>query len=277
MGDTWYDALQIKGTKRLSHGLTAVSTFAWQKTLTIGTERDPNPGTAGNALTNNVYNLQNNKYISGFDQPLVWNISINYTTPRIGGNKFLSWIVRDWTYGAFLQYASGLPIQAPYANAPVGSSTLNSLLFNAIPGVPASTGTFANRVPGVPLFTVDLNCHCYNPAGTFALNPAAWTNPPAGQFGTSAAYYSDYRYQRRPAENMSLARNFRFKESMNLQIRAEFTNIFNRTEPNNPTSTNAVATQTRVNGQTTGGFGYINNGTVYGAPRSGQLVARFQF
>ena len=33
MGDTWYNALQVKGTKRLSHGLTLVSTFAWQKTL----------------------------------------------------------------------------------------------------------------------------------------------------------------------------------------------------------------------------------------------------
>jgi hypothetical protein len=279
MGDTWYNALQVKGTKRLSHGLTAVSTFAWQKTLTIGTERDPNPGTAGNALTNDVNNLRNNKYISLYDQPLVWNISINYTTPRIGGNKVLSWIVRDWTYGAFLQYASGLPIQAPYAN-----NNLNSLLFNAIPGVPASTGTFANRVPGVPLFTVDLNCHCYNPAGTFALNPAAWTNPPAGQFGTSAAYYSDYRAQRRPVENMNLGRTFRIRENMTLNIRGEFSNIFNRAFWNNPTATNSQAQQVRAgNGNTLSGFGYMNLTTFSQStgpvilPRQGVLVARFTF
>jgi hypothetical protein len=65
---------------------------------------------------------------------------------------------------------------------------------------------------------------------------------------------------------------------MNLQIRAEFTNVFNRTEMNNPTSTSATATQTRnAAGQTTAGFGYVNVGTTYGAPRTGQIVARFQF
>ena len=69
-------------------------------------------------------------------------------------------------------------------------------------------------MPGVPLYTVDLNCHCYDPNKTFALNPAAWADPPAGQFGTSAAYYSDYRTQRRPQENMNLGRTWRIKENM---------------------------------------------------------------
>ena len=139
--------------------------------------------------------------------------------------------------------------------------------------------SFANRVPGVPLFTEDLNCHCFDPNTTFVLNPAAWVNPPAGQYGTSAGYYSDYRYPRRPIENVSIGRNFPIREGrMNLQIRAEFTNIFNRTELNDPTSTNAFATQTRnAAGQATAGFGYINTATVFSAPRQGQLVARFQF
>ncbi len=51
---------------------------------------------------------------------------------------------------------------------------------------------------------------------------------------------------------------------MNLNIRLEFFNVFNRTEVNNPTSTNAAATQSVTStGQTISGFGYINNGTVY--------------
>ena len=62
------------------------------------------------------------------------------------------------------------------------------------------------------------------------------------------------------------------------QIRAEFTNIFNRTQMNNPTETNPLATPTRNSlGQTTDGFGYINVGSTFSAPRQGQLVARFQF
>jgi hypothetical protein len=77
---------------------------------------------------------------------------------------------------------------------------------------------------------------------------------------------------------MSLGRNFRIKERANFQIRGEFTNIFNRTEMNNPTVTNPAATQTRnAAGQTTAGWGYVNTGTTFSAPRAGQLIARFQF
>jgi hypothetical protein len=75
-----------------------------------------------------------------------------------------------------------------------------------------------------------------------------------------------------------LGRVFRIKEKSTLMIRAEFTNIFNRTEVNNPTSTNAAASQlASATGQTTSGFGFVNTGTLYAQPRSGTLVARFQF
>ena len=65
---------------------------------------------------------------------------------------------------------------------------------------------------------------------------------------------------------------------MNLQIRADFTDVFNRAEPVNPVSNNAGATQSRnAAGQTTGGFGYINTASVFAQPRQGTLVARFTF
>jgi hypothetical protein len=169
----------------------------------------------------------------------------------------------------FLQYTSGLPIAPPAANA---NPTLNAVTFQS---------SYQNRVPGVPLFTKDLNCHCFDPNTTFVLNPAAWANPAPGQFGT-ATYYNDYRQQRRPIENVSLGRLFRMREKVTLMLRIEFTNVFNRTFFNNPTATNPQAVQTRVNNsdpnsQTTAGFGFINNTTVASPPRQGQIVARFQF
>ena len=39
LGRTWYDSLQVKATKRFSHGLDFTSTFTWQKELTMGAER----------------------------------------------------------------------------------------------------------------------------------------------------------------------------------------------------------------------------------------------
>jgi hypothetical protein len=267
-GDTWYESLQVKATKRFSHGLDFGSAFTWAKQLTSGVEDDF--GRGGGVLINDAFNRPNQKALSTFDQPFQFVFSGTYTTPRwSGGNKFtgnkaLSWVARDWQIGTLLRYSSGTPIPSP-----TSTNNLATYLFQS---------TFFNRVPGVPLFTQDLNCHCFDPNKTFVLNPAAWANPAPGQWGTSAAYYSDFRYQRHPVENLSLGRVFRIKERANLQIRAEFTNAFNRTQPNNPTVTNPLATQTRnAAGQTTAGFGYINVGTVFSAPRQGQLIARFQF
>ncbi len=277
-GDNWYDSMQAKATKRVSHGLEFSSSFTWSKSFAEGTEGDISTLSPVTPATNDVYNRAQNKYLSGLDQPFLFVFAGSYTTPRIAAsgilrNKAVSWIGSNWQIGAVLRYSSGLPIMAPIA-----TNGLAQLLFRNTGATGTTGGTFMDRVPGVPLYTVDINCHCYNPNTTFVLNPAAWVNPPAGQWGTSAAYYDDYRYQRRPAENMSLARNFRIRERMNLQIRAEFTNIFNRAEPNNPSSSNALAAQTtNAAGQTTAGFGYINTTTVFSAPRQGQLVARFQF
>jgi hypothetical protein len=109
------------------------------------------------------------------------------------------------------------------------------------------------------------------------LNPNAWTDPPAGQFSNSTAYYNDYRRRRSPSENMSLGRTFRIAEKATLNIRVEFSNIFNRINMGTPTSTNAGATQSRnAQGVPIAGFGYINT-TGGSTPRTGQLVARFQF
>jgi hypothetical protein len=103
------------------------------------------------------------------------------------------------------------------------------------------------------------------------LNPAAWVNPPNGQFGTSAAYYDDYRYQRRPVENFNFGRTFRIREGMTFNVRAEFTNIFNRTEMGNPTATNAQAAQSvSAAGVTTSGFGWISPASVASPPRRRQ-------
>jgi hypothetical protein len=274
LGRTWYDSLQAKVTKRMSHGLTGTAAFTWQKTLTMASETDPANLGLGGAVVNDVYNRQLSKYISSFDQPFVFNFSANYTIPtaRFGAGlaaKTGSWIVRDWTIALYGQYSSGLPIQAPAAQ-----NALAALLFR---------GTFANRVPGVPVYTQDLNCHCFDPNKEFVLNPAAWTQPAAGQFGTAAAFYGDYRYMRRPVENLGFGRTFRIKERVSINIRADFINIFNRARMADPLATNALATQTRNQGQPTAGFGWINTAFGNGPasaiqfPRNGTVVGRVTF
>ena len=276
MGKTWYDALQLKVTQRFSRGLTATSTFSWSKALTIGSEiGEPNPGTTGNAMINNIFVRYGNKYISRYDQPFMFNVSLSYLTPKVTSNKIISQALSNWTWGAFVQYASGFPLQVPNAQ-----TSLDTLLFQG--------PSYANRVPGVPLYTVDVNCHCYDPNKTFVLNPNAWADPAPGQFGQSPAYYSDYRSQRRPMENMNLGREFRVREGMSLNIRMEFTNVFNRSYWADPTTaalTNAKLLPVYLpNGNTSAGFGRVvtTTATAFGTtanllPRQGLLVARFRF
>jgi hypothetical protein len=261
LGNSWYDSLQVKVTKRYSYGLDFTAAYTWSKTLATVEAHD---GTI--VPQNDVYNRPNGKTLSSSDQPHVFVTGFNYRTPGFGANKVVSAIVSGWNFGGILRYASGVPIRVPQAQ-----SNINSLVFRG--------GTNANRVPGQPLFTKDPNCRCFDPNKELILNPAAWSNPAPGQWGTAATYYSDYRTARRPDEQLSLGRTFAIREKMAFSVRAEFFNVFNRTYLNNPDSGNALAA-TVINpttGQVTSGFGRINTGTVFSPPRSGQIVARFNF
>jgi len=244
LGDSWYDSLQAKITKRFSRGLDVTANYTFSK--------------------NDVFNRRLNKTLSRNDQPHIFVVAFNYIVPGWNRTSIVRQITSGWTVGGILRYSSGTPIQVPTAN-----NSLSSVFFQ---------GTFVNRVPGQPLFLKDLNCHCIDPTKDLVLNPAAWSQPGPGQFGTAAAYYSDYRYARRPDEQLSLGRVFRIKERMSFQVRAELFNVFNRTYLNNPSNGNAQATTSlKSNGQLSSGFGYINNSSVLNAPRTGQIVARFQF
>jgi hypothetical protein len=207
--------------------------------------------------------------------------SANYTTPGWNVNKIVALATGDWMLGAVMQYSSGNPISAPASN-----NLMATTLFQT---------ANMTRVEGQPLFLKDLNCHCIDPTKDLVLNPAAWTDAPIGKWGGSAIYFNDYRDQRIPQESMSLARIFHFRESMMLSLRMEFSNIFNRTFMNTPTSTNPNATTTCVlntgataSGASCGspdtlrnlsaGFGFINSSSVpVPGPRTGTAVIRFTF
>ncbi len=276
LGDSWYNSMQLTANKRFSHGLQFDFAFTWSKS------EDTFGGTP------DVQNRSLAKSISALDQPFVTRIGITYSLPKWGPNKIVSAAVRDWMFNGFAYYASGIPLLAPTANATGYPSNLNLATMN---NVTFQSSQAQVRVPGQPLYLHDLNCHCFDPNTDIVLNPKAWANPAPGQFG-GPAYSSDFRGERRPVENLSVGRQFRIKERMNLSVRAEFTNILNRTYVNNPSINGVgISPQTAptckqpggVNGACSpgqlivSGFGAINTSTVYSQPRTGQLVARFDF
>ena len=291
LGDTWYDSLQAKVTKRFSHGLDVQGAFTWAKELTLGANSDTSYFTPGPLLINDVFNYGQNKQISSLSRPFMLVVSFNYTTPKFKsdttGLKALSWAARDWTIGGVLRYQSGVVIPTP----PSSNSFLTQMARGSAnnPALFGGGNTFENRVPGVSLFNVDPNCHCFNPQTTLPLNPNAWADAAPGTFGTAAAYYNDYRWQRQPIESLSLGRNFPLAREgrVVLNIRAEFYNVFNRTFLSMPSvggfgGVNSLTAPATTNGVYTAGYGYINTTNPatpgYGPqPRTGQIVARFTF
>jgi hypothetical protein len=289
-GDTWYDSLQVKMNKRLSHGLSMQVAYTWEKELTNGTNSNTSYVTPSPPLINDVFNVALDKQISGFSIPQELVIAYNYTTPRLGNiNKFASFAFRDWNYSGVLRYQSGALLQTP--------PSANNLLSNLQRGPannPALWGggyTFLDRVPGAPLFIVNPNSH-FDPTTQLVLNPAAWVEPPFGTFGASAPYFNDFRWQRQPAESMAFGRTFHMKERYALMFRVEFQNIFNRLFYSMPSDGTQFAIPTTfttsptqhgnslggVSGLLSSGYGYVNwLGGAGALPRSGQIVARFTF
>jgi hypothetical protein len=261
LGASWYDALQVKTTKRFSHGLDATLSYAFSKTLN-------NHAGAGDLTKRSTF-----KSLDAGDRPHLLTISINYTTEPIGfmkTNRIARTLLAGWSIGSVLQYQSG-----PLLGTPGSNNSLNTYL----PGY--STRQF--RVPGAPLYLKDIN-GSIDPTQDVVLNPAAWSDQAPGVFGTGTAYWSDFRGKRRPVESASIGKRFSIKEHVALSIQAEFFNVFNRNEAVSDPSTGSPSNPpTRDNlGRLTGGFGYMNYtavtsnsvGGTLPAPRMGQIVAR---
>ncbi len=291
-GDTWYDSLQIKVTKRFSHGLSAQGNYVWSKAENNGASSNSSYLVPFDPVLNDIFNPNDYKQLSGFNRPQAMTISFSYTTPKInnfGGNNFagqaVRFIARDWTLSGVLRYQSGQMLASPASNITlwntegVGGTPLN--------GVTNFGGSepLENVVAGQSCLAVNPNSH-FDPTTTLALNPNAYSNQTTETIGTAAPYYQNCRWQRQPAESMSLGRVFRVKEKYQLLIQAQFFNVFNRVFYPNPTVETSTTAATTANpfpgyagtGALNGGYGFVN--TLNGAgttPRSGQLVARFTF
>ena len=272
LGKTWYDALQIRVTRQFANGFALNSGFSYQREHAAGNE-NVGSGTSLEVINDATIkgdkaNEAANRHVSALSRPYSMYFAPTFTFPKFRRQKLLTKFLSDWTLTAVLQYASGLPIRAPIANG-----NLYSLLFQ---------NTFANRKQGATLIPKDLNGNDLDPRSEFALNPDAWVDPEDGQFSSGNAYYNDYRFKRRPIEQVSLSRNFKISDKVRLNVRAEFQNVFNRRDMVDPSYLNAKATQVRGDdGNETNvpksGFGYVNFKNYVSNPRNGQVIIRLQF
>ncbi len=259
LGNTWYDSLQLRLTKRYRRGVSLGAAFTWQKEQTLGAVDQS--GSFG--AVNDVYNRAKQKTLAPQSRPLVFAATFTYESPRIGSHALVRNLLGGWTASGFLRYQSG-----PLLLIPASQNRLEQLLFR---------GTYVNRVAGQPLYLTDVNGKI-DPNKDFVLNPAAWVDAPEGQWGQSAVYFNDYRWRRQPEEQVSFGRRFRFNEKISLEFRVELYNAFNRIVLPLPTSIDTLAPEARdSSGKPISGFGFIDTAGGIDGARSGQFVVRLKF
>jgi hypothetical protein len=294
LGNTWYDSFQMSVTQRFNHGLSFNMNYTFSKSLdTLATA----------PVSFDVFNRQLSKNLGSFDRPHQVRLTAQYQVPelkksgmRFVSNKVTSYVLSGWGIGAYVTYESAALIARPSSN---GNTPISQFLGRG-PGTAQlkknADGSYMNPW-SIDWFDydgnhhtdpLDVNCHCFDPTKTVALNPNAWDNIPNGVWGADQASYRFFRGIRLPTENANISRNFRFgKEGrFNLNVRAEFNNMFNRTQLPAPATTGtsvsfgAPATKFTSgpnNGLYSGGFGTFGvlNGTT--GQRTGSLVGRFTF
>jgi len=299
-GKTWYDALQTTVTKRLSHGLTVNANYTYNKSLSW-TSADPD---SYNPILGKNYSL-------GW-LPHQFRLSADYTTPtihsgnKILGNKVTSFLLSGWGTGWFLQYQSAGIIAQPGGG---GSDAITTDLGRGT--LVANNAVDANGNPISPWSVIwydyngvhhtdpiNINCKCFNPQTTVVLNPAAWTLVPNGVYSNNYSSIPTYRGFRSPSENVNFSRNFRVKERVNILIRVEFQNAFNRTRLSaatlgstsittplscssgavNTTQNQCVVAATGATGIFSAGFGsLVVPATGLTGARTGDLIMRINF
>jgi hypothetical protein len=301
LGKTWYDSFQLNVTKRMSHGLQLNMNYNFSKNLDLMSAPD-------------VFNRNVGKNLSGNDLPHQIRMTVQYQVPELSksgvafvSNKYVSHVLSGWGIGTYLNYQSAPLMARPSSN---GTVPINNFLGRG-PGAVGCAGCGAQlkkdangsyMSPWSVDWTdntgkhrtdpLDINCHCFDPTKTAVFNPLAWENIPNGQFAADSSSLRFFRSVRIPQENANFSRNFRFGKDgrFNLNVRAEFNNIFNRLQLPTPSTAGNFANPTTkftdprlANfGLYSGGYGtftatnaQILSGT--GGQRTGTYVARLTF
>ena len=126
--------MQVKVTKRYSHGLQAARQLHLGQGDVIGSASDSTYFLGGQAVTTDIYNYNDNKQLNQYVRPLAMTITFSYTTPKFSATGFamkaVSQVARDWQFGAVLRYQSGALI-----GDPTSLNLLTSQLGRSRPGL----------------------------------------------------------------------------------------------------------------------------------------------
>jgi hypothetical protein len=197
-----YNSLQAKVQKYLSHGLQFLASYTYSKSLDYAGSTASGGGSVGNPQT--ITNRRAGYGPSGFDLTNRFVGSWVYLLPfgkeqAVANNAFLKQVVSGWELDGISSLQSGLPF----------SLSLNQGVNNSAPSWPNAVcnGRLSNHGPDMWFNT---SCFAAPPANTFG-------NVARGfMWGPGLVNF-----------DLTLAKNFKIKERVTVQFRADAFNAFN--------------------------------------------------
>ncbi len=300
-----YNALQVTVTQRTSHGLTFLIGYTLSHALDMLSS-----GTFDNGITGDINNPRFLYANSDNDSRHRFTLSTTYTIPGIKspGQMLQGWSISPlvalysatpWTADDLTTDFSGTgeinnastPFQFWNYSGPRSAFTSGPSSIPCFGNMPGCTPYVGGRPPTVcssaavapygnntqmqQLALAALtNLGCYVQAGGVLTPPAYGTNGDAGR--------NIFRGQPFYNVDLSIAKDWKFKERLDVQFRAEFFNLFNRADYANPvpfkTGTDPSAGGTFGCSCTTpDATGFTNSVLGSGAPRSIQLGLKITY
>ncbi len=249
-GSSQYHALQGKLERRVGFGLTALGSYTWSKSIS-------GPGDIGGIVGGgfygaqgiNIYNPRTDRSVSVFDIPHRFVGTVLYDVPFFRNTHGLKKAALDgFQVSTIVTAQSG--IAAAVTNNVDTTATGQNSRPDMVPGQVVSLGS-GNR------------------SYSHFFNTAAFQQAAPGEFGTSPRSAA-VRMPGLVNDDFSVTKGIKFGETRNLQLRADFFNLFKHYNPDPATvglAFNSKAT-----------FGVVAGGTVNGiATRVIQLAGKFYF
>jgi len=231
-----YNALNVRMEKRYSSGFSFLTNYTWSKNIESNGNGDSSYNqNGGTTLPLNTYELWRERSYAPLDVPHVFNFTYGYEFPLGAGKRWLNqkgpanWLLGGWQINGILTMRSGFPTDIRSARIPSGNQMYATL------NVP-------DRVSGVSMYLPNRSVDGF-------FNPAAFTDPqqvrnsrgsPITLYGNAAR-----RVGRGPGSknlDFSLFKNFRARERLNVQLRAEAFNLTNSPTFTLPSASNSALT-----------------------------------
>lgn len=228
-GYSTYHALQVAAQRRFSQGLQFLVSYTASKQ--IGTSAVGFTTFNGGAV--NAFNRAAEKSIAPSDVPQMLSISGVYELPLGPGKPYAKRggaagkLLGGWQFGWVGSYRSGFPAGGEGAG---GNGAFSS-------GITASNqlglyggGNRPNMVAGVDPSLDRSNFDPGDPNRNKIYNAAAFSQPPDFTIGNAPRFLSNLRGFPYYSEDISLIKRTPIHESINIEFRAEFFNVFNRVQ-----------------------------------------------